>query len=767
MNTLVVALSAENKPLGRPWRPQFEQSCKDHGVQVNWIPLFDHDPSQDGKAKLVAIAEACVNRRKSFTHVMYVDSWDSVLLRPLHEIEEAYTRLDTRMLLAGSSKIWPCHELRDKFPYADSGSPLRFPTSSGFIGEIDHFLDLITRFKLRELERHGPFDDAEWWQHLRVAAPWAYKIDVDADVFVTLSGWQSLFEIEVPRKGLRFVPSGTRPSVVIGNGGNFASMLTLLARAGRDSLSVKVGQHESAQEKQGDPPKRVLLGRGLKNLEETVVQTSDVRRWVDDYGQMWSNPGIDQLNALSCRLPVDQWDQSAEEILRGLLEHVKNDDVVVEYGCGAGRLTKRLAKEAAQVVAFDCSEDMGRAMKRYCGDQPNIVFCRVDGPRLGLFNKASAAVAWDVLGHVAAQDCQAILGELNRTLQPGGSLLVNFPDALSPSRYHDFSGSAVVSPRLYPCTLDLARTWLRRAGFDETKLISLPSSPDLVFLTCKVKEVGQHSSCSRERTFYHSGDAGDIVYSLPTVKALGGGRMFLGKELAIKYKAGTRVMMTRHACENIRRLLEAQPYITEVIFTELFPAALVEHNLNTFRNYLIEKQTGRYWNNPGFSGTKSLAVVHQETFNVSGVDEREPWLRAEPRVIDGKTVVMARSERYQNPRFPWVHVVNRYASQAVFVGSEKEHQLFTSQFGYVERVQTTDLYDVAQVISGAAVFVGNQSCPFAIAEGLKKPCVQESWDHDPNCMFDRPDALYQVDQLDEIVGFIDRVLGSHGLRQTV
>ena len=55
---------------------------------------------------------------------------------------------------------------------------------------------------------------------------------------------------------------------------------------------------------------------------------------------------------------------------------------------------------------------------------------------------------------------------------------------------------------------------------------------------------------------------------------------------------------------------------------------------------------------------------------------------------------------------------------------------------------TRDLLQAAEVIAGAELFIGNQSCPRAIAEGLKVAVVQETDRSRDNCHWERPNAWY-------------------------
>lgn len=64
-----------------------------------------------------------------------------------------------------------------------------------------------------------------------------------------------------------------------------------------------------------------------------------------------------------------------------------------------------------------------------------------------------------------------------------------------------------------------------------------------------------------------------------------------------------------------------------------------------------------------------------------------------------------------------------------------EHRQFCNCFGEVEYQPTKDLLEVAKLIAGSPLFIGNQSSAMAIAEGLKHPRVQEVADWIPDCIY--------------------------------
>ena len=221
------------------------------------------------------------------------------------------------------------------------------------------------------------------------------------------------------------------------------------------------------------------------------------------------------------------------------------------------------------------------------------------------------------------------------------------------------------------------------------------------------------------RDFFHSGELGDVVSSLSTVRAMGGGRIFLHDEPGIQTMHG----MSEARFNAIAPLLRVQPYITAVIFG--FPPGECV-NLNAFRR--MNRDLCFEW-------------LPNHYLDVNGVDRSEaltPWLHVPACEYGG--VIIARSARYHNPEFPWQQIVERYSDAIEFVGTWTEFTAFRDQFAPSLRYcPTQDLEDAAYVISGADLFIGNQSCPLWIAEGLKKKIICEVAPQCPNCNSPRPD----------------------------
>jgi SAM-dependent methyltransferase len=120
------------------------------------------------------------------------------------------------------------------------------------------------------------------------------------------------------------------------------------------------------------------------------------------------------------------WAGGAEDLDRilGDLElELGSGAVVVEIGCGVGRLTRALATRVARVIALDVSEEMLRLARENNPGLDNVEWVHGDGRSLA---GVPDGVADACLSHVVFQhipDPEVTLGyvrEIGRVLQPGG-----------------------------------------------------------------------------------------------------------------------------------------------------------------------------------------------------------------------------------------------------------------------------------------------------------------------------------------------------------
>lgn len=183
--------------------------------------------------------------------------------------------------------------------------------------------------------------------------------------------------------------------------------------------------------------------------------------------------------------------------------------------------------------------------------------------------------------------------------------------------------------------------------------------------------------------------------------------------------------------EFIRPLLESQPWIESVDFVETLPKKCI--CLNDFR---------RTW----FSNRRrssNLFQAYAEQFNTNPLPEDVAWLSVQPVVIPDRPVVISRSSRYRNPRFPWAEVALKYRHRIAFVGLESEFFEWRLHFGnWAIFYPVSDALDLARVIAGSKLFIGNQSFPMSLALATNTRLIQEVGHPNADCRFHRQTALY-------------------------
>lgn len=230
-------------------------------------------------------------------------------------------------------------------------------------------------------------------------------------------------------------------------------------------------------------------------------------------------------------------------------------------------------------------------------------------------------------------------------------------------------------------------------------------------------------------TFKHSGDLGDIIYSMPTIKALGGGILYLNPGKPLKKKIHgipTKKFTSEKPIDMVRPLLEKQDYINEV---RVWNGEKVDYDLDLFRD--IGTNLGK----------TNLAVAHTLPFKLDPRIVDKQWIHnIEPKQVLGRTVVFHRSPRYHNKNFEqktWPRFISKHRTTAVFIGIPEEYKAFCERFKTtnIPFHQVSDFLELAQIIQGSELFVGNQSMPFAIAEGLHKKVYLEVSTNSPNCNF--------------------------------
>lgn len=235
-------------------------------------------------------------------------------------------------------------------------------------------------------------------------------------------------------------------------------------------------------------------------------------------------------------------------------------------------------------------------------------------------------------------------------------------------------------------------------------------------------------------SFLHPGTFGDTIYGMCAVKLLGGGDVYikLNGMNEVAWNAFGAVNAGPHAGRYTKSdldflfpLLDYQSYI---------------HRLNVWRNEDVTHDLGNHYKfttgPKGWQGNQTECYAMVCGLDINQYKKQlllDPWLESvNPIKIPGRPIVINRTPRYLQGRDPkdtsWAEwIADGLNDMAVFVGTEEEHEDFNQRFNAnVPHQPVSDMLELARIIQGSEMFIGNQSMPLAVAIGLGKTFWCES-----------------------------------------
>jgi hypothetical protein len=267
-----------------------------------------------------------------------------------------------------------------------------------------------------------------------------------------------------------------------------------------------------------------------------------------------------------------------------------------------------------------------------------------------------------------------------------------------------------------------------------------------------VPDVFKHAPAPDETevNFRHSGHAGDMLHAIPAMYALAKGRKInLYLHLYQPARNFTRnmqhpngaVMFTKKTVDLFAPLLLTQPQFNRC---EAWVDQRIHYDLSLFRDFPFDYRMG------------SITRWYFLTFAVNG-DLGKPWISVKPDTSFNDAVIIARTSRYHTPGISYAFL-QKYP-RLVFVGLPEEYEAMRAQLPKLEYKPVANFLELAQVIAGGKLFIGNQSLPSGLSEALKVKRVIELSYLVPTTVVEGPDGydfVYQP-QFEKIVsGLLDK-----------
>lgn len=218
----------------------------------------------------------------------------------------------------------------------------------------------------------------------------------------------------------------------------------------------------------------------------------------------------------------------------------------------------------------------------------------------------------------------------------------------------------------------------------------------------------------------HSGNIGDIIYSLPTV-------IYFSTKYKINFYLKTEefaqylefqkhplnnVKLSRNFANKLIPLLKDQHYIQNC---DIYDNQQIDIDLDDFRQLDFDFSNGHLprWYFYAFLANYDLA---------------QPWLWVKTEEYNNK-IIVNRTSRYRNLSINYKFLKDY---NVTFLGLKQEYEDFLKEVPNAEHIEATDFLHLAKILKSCALFIGNQSFAFSVAEGLKITRVLEVCPFAPN-----------------------------------
>jgi hypothetical protein len=173
-------------------------------------------------------------------------------------------------------------------------------------------------------------------------------------------------------------------------------------------------------------------------------------------------------------------------------------------------------------------------------------------------------------------------------------------------------------------------------------------------------------------------------------------------------------MLNESVVKKLEPLLLQQPYINELA---IYQGENIDFDFDFIRRYPFMHNAG------------SIPRWYFYFFAINA-DLGRPWLTVTPSDVYKDYIVVARSFRYRQPLINY-RFLSKYP-KIVFVGLPDEFEDMKKAIPDITYQPVNNFLELAQIIAGCRLFIGNQSFPFSIAEGLKVKRILEVYIPCPN-----------------------------------
>jgi ubiquinone/menaquinone biosynthesis C-methylase UbiE len=219
-----------------------------------------------------------------------------------------------------------------------------------------------------------------------------------------------------------------------------------------------------------------------KRWDATAREFKQRSNYKDVWNSQAQDHGIAKL-AVAGHLDEAGLAHTAEESIAHLRDTIGVHplDLILEIGCGIGRVGKPLSRECLHWFGTDISGEMLKHAARRLRDCPNVTFVELSTVGLGEFYDSTLDVVYCtvVFMHLLEWDRYRYVQEAYRVLRPGGRIFVDNIPHDTKHGWQVFTESAAYTLDTRPAHISMTssreelQTFLLKAGFEQVRIHDL------------------------------------------------------------------------------------------------------------------------------------------------------------------------------------------------------------------------------------------------------------------------------------------------------